>query len=246
MGEFSNIASYYDLMTGYSSRLINDFGIIKHIVDRYGVKKALDAGCGTGVHTIILSKIGVDVTGLDASEEMLDLARANAKREGIEVPFEREYFESMPHSWDENFDTVFCMANSLVGVETAERLTLALRSFYRVLQPGGRAVIQLLNFVDYRRNNRRIIKVSTVENYTFVRFFDFEEHNTRLNVIVIKHDMGKADYHIDSQKILPVNTEVFEVASKICGFSEPEYYSDLSLSEKYSISSGNLVVVLNK
>jgi len=244
MADFAGIAAYYDRMTGYDNRLINDFGAIKFLVEKFSISSALDAGCGTGVHSIILSKIGVDVVGLDASAEMIELARVNALKEGVEIAFENEFFESMPNAWTEKFDAVFCLANSLVGVETAERLALAMKSFQRILRPGGVAIIQLLNFILFRHENRRIIKVSSHENFTFVRFFDFDEKVTRLNVLVIEHDMGTVRHQIISQPILPVNMEVIQLAAQIGGFRGVEYYSDLTLSEPFTDRDENMIVLL--
>ncbi len=246
MTTFSDIAEYYDRMTGFSNRLINDFGLFKNIVKKFDFKTALDAGCGSGVHSIILSRLGIDIIGLDASEKMLELARANSLKEGQEIEFIKEFYESMPHDWDDKFDGLFCMANSLVGVETGERLSLALKSFNRVLKPGGKAIIQLMNFAKFRRGGQRVIKVSSDRNLTFVRFFDFEEQITRLNLMIIEHEMGEVKHRFISNEILPINEEVMTVASKLGRFSEIEIFSDLSLTDKFTAESGNMVVVLTK
>lgn len=244
MAEFARIAPIYDLMTGFHRRLVNDFGVIKHVINKYGMTKVLDAGCGTGVHTIILSKIGVDVVGLDASAEMLDLARSNALNEGVEPNFLKEFYESMPDDWTDKFDGLFCLANSLVGVVTMERLSLALKSFQRVVRPGGHTIIQLLNFEHFQRDDQRIIKVSNEGNFTFVRFFDFEEHQTRLNVIVIERDMGEVRHRFISEPILPLTVENMSTMARACRFSKVDFYSDLSLTTEYTIDSKNLVVDL--
>lgn len=246
MTEFASIASFYDLMTGYSDRLVNDFGVLKHLVEKFEITSALDAGCGTGVHTIILAKIGIKVLGFDASEEMLEIARANALREGVEPPFACEYFESIPEEWWGRYDAVFCLANSLVGAETPERLLLAIKSFSRALKPGGRVIIQLLNIDYFRRHDRRIIKVSGAENYTFVRFFDFDEQVTRLNVVAVEHNMGKVEHRFISQRILPITADMIKIAAKSNGFAGVDLYADLVLSRSFSADSENLVAVLTR
>lgn len=44
----------------------------------------LDLGCGTGKMTLELARRGYDMTGVDVSPEMLDLARESAEREGFD------------------------------------------------------------------------------------------------------------------------------------------------------------------
>jgi ubiquinone/menaquinone biosynthesis C-methylase UbiE len=246
MADFSTIAPYYDLMTGYSRRLVREFGVIKHLVDKFKITRALDAGCGTGVHTIILAKIGVDVVGLDSSPDMLAIARTNALKEGVKPVFCREYFESMPPEWNESFDAIFCLANSLVGVQNAERMSLSLQAFYRALKPGGRAVIQLLNISGFRRQNRRIIKVSSEQNLTFVRFLDFDELDTRLNVLVLEHELGQVHHTFSSQSILPITAELLSAAARVNHFARVEFFGDLALAGPVAPDSENLVALLTR
>ncbi len=44
----------------------------------------LDLGCGTGRMTLELARRGYDMTGVDYSPEMLDIARGSAEREGLD------------------------------------------------------------------------------------------------------------------------------------------------------------------
>ncbi len=246
MADFSKVALYYDLMTGTERRLVKDFGVIKFIVDKYRIKTALDAGCGTGVHTIILAKIGVEVIGVDSSAEILEPARTNALKAGAQPLFRKEYFEALPEEWEKKFDGIFCLANALVGVETMERLALSLKSFYRVLKPGGRAIIQLVNMRGFRRQNRRIIKISTEQNLTFIRFFDFEENDTRLNILILEHEMGEVRHTLTTQRILPITVEMLGTVGKMCQFSDFQYFSDMTLSAPFSPEAENLVAVLTR
>lgn len=49
--------------------------------------KILDVGCGAGRHSIALAKRGCQVTGLDYSHRMIELASEKAKRDGVMVEF---------------------------------------------------------------------------------------------------------------------------------------------------------------
>lgn len=63
-------------------------------------ERVLDIGCGTGNHLLIFYRMGLDVTGLDASSYMLDIARSRlGHRASLEVgraedlPFEDNEFD---------------------------------------------------------------------------------------------------------------------------------------------------------
>jgi SAM-dependent methyltransferase len=50
--------------------------------------KVLDVGCGTGEHTILLTRLGYDVLGIDFAPEAVEQARRNAEANGVEARFE--------------------------------------------------------------------------------------------------------------------------------------------------------------
>lgn len=49
--------------------------------------KILDVGCGAGEHTMLLTRLGYDVLGIDFSEQAIAQARENAAQRGIDAQF---------------------------------------------------------------------------------------------------------------------------------------------------------------
>src|SRR5947208_15238059 len=68
-------------------------------------RRVLDVGTGTGRAAITLARRGARVTGVDASSEMLDVARARAAAAGAEVRFEAGDAHALPFA-DRSFDAV--------------------------------------------------------------------------------------------------------------------------------------------
>ena len=50
--------------------------------------KVLDVGCGTGEHTILLTRSGYDVLGVDFAPHAVEQARSNAADNGVDARFE--------------------------------------------------------------------------------------------------------------------------------------------------------------
>ncbi len=94
--------------------------------------KALDAACGTGRQTALLCSLGHAVTGIDASPEMLAIARAKHPS----GDFRLGRIEALPLD-DESVDLVTCsLALSHFG-----DLLPPLRELRRVVRAGGRVVL---------------------------------------------------------------------------------------------------------
>ncbi len=77
---FKNYSQYYDLLyqdKDYSAESEFIHSLIQKFANN--AKTILDLGCGTGKHDILLSEKGYDVTGVDLSETMLQVANKSAK-----------------------------------------------------------------------------------------------------------------------------------------------------------------------
>jgi ubiquinone/menaquinone biosynthesis C-methylase UbiE len=110
--------------------------LILSLLGDVGGREVLDIGCGDDDLAIELRRRGAIVTGIDASAEMIDAARARAKREGVQVEFCVGAGESIPFA-TERFDAVVAMT-ILCFVTDADPV---FREIARVLRPGGRLVI---------------------------------------------------------------------------------------------------------
>ncbi|MEX0662367.1 MAG: class I SAM-dependent methyltransferase [Balneolaceae bacterium] len=61
--------------------------IVKLEKDGWIRGSVLDVGCGAGEHTIHLARLGYEALGVDASIPAIELARANAERQGVPARF---------------------------------------------------------------------------------------------------------------------------------------------------------------
>lgn len=103
----------------------------------------LELAPGPGYYAIELAKLGnYKITGLDISKTFVEIARANAVKAGVHIDFERGNASNMPFPGN-RFDFIVCCA-AFKNFTEPER---ALEEMYRVLKPGGQALI-----VDLRKD----------------------------------------------------------------------------------------------
>lgn len=132
---FDRIAPTYDRLNHLLSLGI-DRGWRRKAVRRllpFKPRRVLDACCGTGDFSILLrDTLGVDVTGCDLSEGMMQIAREKAP----DLHFEQQDCLHLTYG-DASFDVVACA----YGVRNFECLEDGLREFHRVLESGGHLLI---------------------------------------------------------------------------------------------------------
>ena len=71
-------------------------------------KKGVDCGCGSGLITMRLKKMGYDVIGTDLSTEMLERARENFRRENLNITLVRMDSENLVVGNKVDFITAVC------------------------------------------------------------------------------------------------------------------------------------------
>lgn len=103
--------------------------------------RVLDAGCGSGEHTIFLTRVGYDVVGIDLSEPALEEARANAAARGVPARFEVGDALRLPQ--DGRFDTI--LDSALFHIFGDEDRARYVRSLHGACRPGGVAHVLALS-----------------------------------------------------------------------------------------------------
>jgi ubiquinone/menaquinone biosynthesis C-methylase UbiE len=115
-------------------------GVPTAVADLHEGETVLDLGSGGGADVLISARrVGPSgrAIGLDMTDEMLELARANAVAAGVEnVEFLRGYIEEIPLP-DGSVDVV--ISNCVINLSTDKRKVLAETA--RVLRPGGRFAV---------------------------------------------------------------------------------------------------------
>ena len=92
----------------------------------------LDVACGSGNLAIPAARAGATVTGMDIAPAMVEQARENAQREGLQAQFDEGDAEALQYS-DASFDVVATM----FGAMFAPRPELAAAELLRVCKHGG-------------------------------------------------------------------------------------------------------------
>lgn len=103
--------------------------------------RVLDPGCGSGEHTILLTRLGYDVVGIDLSGPALEEARANAAARGVPARFEVADALQLPE--DERFDTI--LDSALFHIFDDEDRVRYVRSLHGACRPGGVAHVLALS-----------------------------------------------------------------------------------------------------
>lgn len=100
-------------------------------------KTALDVGCGAGLLAEPLARLGAAVTGLDASPELITVAREHAQSGGLEIDYRAGELDELKGQ----FDLITCME----VIEHVADPAAFIGSLAKRLAPGGLVVMSTPN-----------------------------------------------------------------------------------------------------
>ena len=242
---YDELAEDYDAMTQFAVRLEKLKPMLAGMLELLPARHAIDMGCGTGVHVMALAQLGVEVTGVDVSARMLERARAHAGRhatvDSAPVHFRQgDFLAPLPTG---SADLLLCFGNSLPHLPSRDDLAAVFAHWRRLLLPGGRILIQLLNYRDVLRRGERIINIRRENDTTIIRFYDFLDDALRFNILTITDTDGGPTHSLRSTRLSPFTDHDIGEAAESAGFTSVEEYADLEF-RPFEDESPNLIAVL--
>ena len=115
---------------------------VAFLVDALGLEageRVLDVGCGPGRHALALARRGIEVVGVDLSEDFVALAREAAAKE--ELPARFEILDVRDLTYDRQFDAAVCLCQGGFGLLGGRDEPAVFERISSALRPGGRLAL---------------------------------------------------------------------------------------------------------
>ena len=191
---------YYKLL--YKNRNEDEAGLfIDNILKKINIEpnsKILDLACGTGRHSIYLSKKGFDVVGIDKSKKNILTAKENENKKLIFFQQEMTKDINMQFNAIFNFFTSFGYVDHKYNYDTVENIS-------KNLIKGGLFIIDFLNQKIVRKN---IVEYEekNIENINF-NIHRYIENNYIIKEISFKHNKTKYNF---KERVMLLDLKDFE------------------------------------
>lgn len=190
-------------------------------------KKVLDVGCGTGLLSVKLAQNGADVTGIDLSDDMLEVARNRAAESSLSIQFEQQPMQEI--AGEPSFDAAIIAIDSLNYVCKKEDVLQTLKGIHSVLKVGGSLLFDVHS--TFKMDTIFMEGPFTFDNEEIAYIWETEEGEEEHSVnsklaFFVREDSGlyRRFDERHTQRTFPVLTYV-ELLSQ-AGFSIERIFSD--------------------
>jgi SAM-dependent methyltransferase len=179
-------------------------------------RSAVDLGCGTGVQTLALSRLGYQVTGVDFSETMLREYRQRTS--GLRVEALRQDLAEL-ELLQRRFDVAVCLGDTVGHLQSWSAVCTMLRGTYRALNPGGTLLLATRDHSHVYRGNERALLIRADERRSLTCFLEDEGEHVRVTDLVHDRNNGSTSLHVSSYLKLRVSPPKLAELMQELGFA---------------------------
>jgi 2-polyprenyl-6-hydroxyphenyl methylase/3-demethylubiquinone-9 3-methyltransferase len=140
-GKFKPIHAFNPVRLQYiRQHLLTHFGRDGTEMRPFTGLRILDVGCGGGLLCEPLARLGAEVTGIDAAERNIAIARIHAEQSGLDIDYQTTTSEALAAA-GQSFDVVLNME----VVEHVDNVPLYMKSCADLVRPGGLMLTATIN-----------------------------------------------------------------------------------------------------
>ncbi|MCX8642389.1 MULTISPECIES: bifunctional 2-polyprenyl-6-hydroxyphenol methylase/3-demethylubiquinol 3-O-methyltransferase UbiG [unclassified Gilliamella] len=104
-------------------------------------KNVLDVGCGGGILSESLAKLGANVTAIDLADESLQVAKCHAQQSGLSITYLKQTVEEHADQKSDYYDMITCMEL----LEHVPDPFSIINACAKLLKPGGKLFLSTIN-----------------------------------------------------------------------------------------------------
>jgi len=203
----------------------------------------LDCACGTGKDLVLFNSLGLDVTGSDISDSMLNIAQKRIDENKAKISVLKADYQFLENTFSKKFDAIVCLSSAIN--ETEFDVLKSLKSMKNVLNDHG-IIIFDQGQTDMSMKNPPLYSLE-VNNRDFSRLYtmNYLENIMTVNIFDLVHTEGQNDMNVNIFKIkIRLYDEWIKILNEVN--LTGEFYGNWDLLPNKKTDSKRLIVVARK
>jgi SAM-dependent methyltransferase len=170
-----HLGNFYTWMVGDFETKVQEHLIYfkLHGIKPFDSSVAIDLGCGHGIQSVALARLGFKVFAIDFNRQLLDELKSNSKEYNIGLT-ESDIMDFEKYS-SLSPNVITCMGDTITHLDTVKDIEDLIENSSKILSSKGKLI---LSFRDYTRpliGDQRFIPVKSDENRILTCFLEYTD-----------------------------------------------------------------------
>lgn len=251
MSMFEAFQPYYEIMVDWDARLAHESPFFQRAFQSVHAQSVLDCACGTGHHACQFARWGLEVAGSDVSAEMVRRAEHLAATRNLQIEFQQTSFDHLSEVYQEQFDAVVCVGNSLSAAGRRTVVADGIREMHKVVRPGGALVLQVLNYERFTPGENvygePVHREHIGQSHLFLKSFRRAGTRCDMDIIVLIH--GATDQWtrtVFHERLLVLDRAALVEMVEQAGFGKINLYGGYDMAPLSPKKSRDLILVARR
>ena len=155
-----------------------------HKLKPEGSAVAVDLGAGCGFQSIPLARAGFKVTAIDIDVKLLGELKTHCG--DLPVVIIQDDMMNFDEHVKINVELIVCMTDTLLHLDSREKINTLFTKVYESLETGGRFIITFRDLSHELKDTDRFLPVRSDANIIFTCFLEYEPETVKVHDIVYK------------------------------------------------------------
>jgi len=186
--------------------------------------RALDLGCGSGIQSIALAKLGFTVLSVDTSNVLLEELRSRAGDCEIQAVL-GDIREPSVYAAEGPFEVAVCMGDTLTHLGTPGEVEVLVGGVRGAMEEGGTLIFEFRDYTAELKDADRAIPVRMDDDRIMVTFLEYEADYVNVHDMVFEKSAHGWEAKESAYKKLRLGAE------EVAGYLEQAAFSIVSCGE---------------
>jgi len=214
----NHLGNFYSWMLGHfdsNEERMREF-FAAHGIASQTNQTALDLGCGNGIQSVALAKLGYKVKAVDFNAQLLDELNEHKNHHGIEV-INSDIINYL-NSVNKKFSLITCMGDTLLHLESREWVREFIKLCYENLEEGGKLILSFRDYTNELKGDARFIPVKSDDTRVMTCFLEYSDEYINVTDLLYEKMNGEWMQFVSSYKKIRVLPEEIEKYLRDTGF----------------------------
>lgn len=216
----NHLGNFYSWMTGDFETRVKECEqfFADHYIQSSSKAVALDLGCGHGIQSVALARIGFKVVSVDFNKKLLLELYGNKQSLPVLI-IENDILSYLNSCKDVTPNLIVCMGDTLSHFESFGLLDELFSRCYALSEPCGKLVLSFRDYSVPLKGCDRFIPVKSDEQKILTCCLEYQDATVTVTDILYEKQSGKWNQKISSYSKLRLTEEIVTKSLEKSGYS---------------------------